>query len=159
MESFYLAVLVGSSLILLAAVSSLIAFRFGAPLLLLFLGVGLIAGVDGLGIDFSNNTTAYMVGSIMLAVILFDSGFGTPVKAFRMAAAPAIALATVGVLMTSALFGLAAMVFLGFSWIQGLLLGSIVASTDAAAVFFLLRIGSPRRWKLNPAPMIRWRSS
>ena len=141
MESFYLVVLVGTSLVLLAAVSSLLAFRFGAPLLLLFLLVGLIAGVDGLGIDFNNNSAAYMLGSVALAVILFDSGFGTPIKAFKMAALPAMTLASVGVLITSGLFGLAAMYLLNFSWLEGLLLGSIVASTDAAAVFFLLRIG------------------
>ncbi|MDB5522891.1 MAG: potassium transporter [Rhizobium sp.] len=141
MESFYLVILVGTSLVLLAAVSSLLAFRFGAPLLLLFLAVGLVSGVDGLGIDFSNNTVAYMFGSIALAVILFDSGFGTPIKAFRMAALPAMTLASIGVLITSSLFAVAAMALLDFSWLEGLLLGSIVASTDAAAVFFLLRIG------------------
>jgi cell volume regulation protein A len=141
LESFYLVVLVGTALVLLAAVSSLLAFRFGAPLLLLFLAVGLIAGIDGLGIDFSDNNAAYMMGSVALAVILFDSGFGTPIKAFRQAAAPAIVLASVGVLITSGLFGVAAALLLHFSWLEGLLLGAIVASTDAAAVFFLLRIG------------------
>jgi cell volume regulation protein A len=141
LDSFYLAVLVATSLVLLAAVSSLLAFRFGAPLLLLFLGVGLISGIDGLGIDFSNNAIAYMLGSIALAVILFDSGFGTPIKAFKVSALPAMTLASIGVLITSGLFALAAMLLLDFTWIEGLLLGSIVASTDAAAVFFLLRIG------------------
>jgi cell volume regulation protein A len=133
--------LVGTSLVLLAAISSLLAFRFGAPLLLLFLLVGLIAGVDGLGIDFSDNNAAYMLGSVALAVILFDSGFGTPIKAFRQAAVPAMVLASVGVLITSGLFGVVAAWLLDFSWLEGLLLGAIVASTDAAAVFFLLRIG------------------
>jgi cell volume regulation protein A len=141
LESFYLVVLVGTSLVLLAAISSLLAFRFGAPLLLLFLAVGLIAGIDGLGIDFSDNNAAYMLGSVALAVILFDSGFGTPVKAFRQAAAPAMVLASAGVLITSGLFGIVAALLLDFSWLEGLLLGAIVASTDAAAVFFLLRIG------------------
>jgi cell volume regulation protein A len=141
LESFYLVVLVGSALVLLAAISSLIAFRFGAPLLLLFLLVGLVAGVDGLGIDFSNNRAAYMLGSVALAVILFDSGFGTPIKAFRMAALPAMTLATVGVIITSGLFAFAAMLLLDFTLLEGLLLGAVVASTDAAAVFFLLRIG------------------
>lgn len=125
---------------MLAAFSSLLAFRFGAPLLLLFLAVGLIAGVDGLGINFNDNNAAYMLGSIALAIILFDSGFGTPVKAFKMAALPAITMATIGVLITASLFAFAAALLLHFSWIEGLLLGSIVASTDAAAVFFLLRI-------------------
>lgn len=129
------------SLILIAAFSSLLAERFGAPLLLLFLLIGLFAGVDGLGIDFSNNSAAFMLGSIALAIILFDSGYGTSLHSFRQAAVPALTLATIGVLLTAILFGVAARFLLGFSWLEGLLLGSIVASTDAAAVFFLLRTG------------------
>ncbi|KPH06022.1 cell volume regulation protein A [Rhizobium leguminosarum] len=141
MEAFYIVVLVSTALVLLAAFSSLLAFRFGAPLLLLFLMIGLAAGVDGLGIEFSNNYLAYILGSIALAVILFDSGFGTPMHAFRLAAVPSLALASIGVLITASLFAFAAMWLLNFTWLEGLLLGSIVASTDAAAVFFLLRIG------------------
>ena len=141
MEAFYIVVLVSTTLVLLAAFSSLLAFRFGAPLLLLFLAIGLLAGTDGLGIEFTNNYLAYILGSIALAVILFDSGFGTPVQAFKLAAVPSLTLASVGVLMTAALIGVAAMWLLNFTWLEGLLLGSIVASTDAAAVFFLLRIG------------------
>ncbi|MBX9456400.1 MAG: potassium/proton antiporter [Rhizobium sp.] len=140
MEAFYIVVLVCASLVLLAAFSSLIAFRFGSPILLLFLCVGLIAGVDGLGIDFSNNGLSFMLGYVALAIILFDSGFGTPLKAFKQAAVPAILLASVGVVITTVLFAGAVIVLLDFSFIEGLLLGSIVASTDAAAVFFLLRI-------------------
>lgn len=140
MESFYIFVLVGASLVLLAAFSSLIAFRFGSPILLLFLSVGLIAGVDGLGIEFSNNGLSLMLGYVALAIILFDSGFGTPIKAFKTAAAPAVLLASIGVVITTVIFAAAAMLLLEFSFIEGLLLGSIVASTDAAAVFFLLRI-------------------
>jgi len=140
-EAFYIVVLVSTALVLLAAFSSLLAFRFGAPLLLLFLAIGLLAGVDGLGIEFSNNYLAYILGSIALAVILFDSGFGTPIQAFKLAAIPSLTLASVGVLMTAALVGFAATWLLHFSWLEGMLLGSIVASTDAAAVFFLLRIG------------------
>lgn len=141
MDTFYLVTLASMSLILIAAFSSLLAERFGAPLLLLFLLIGLVAGVDGLGIDFSNNSAAYMLGSIALAIILFDSGFGTSLQSFRQAAVPALTLATVGVLLTAVLFGAAARFLLGFTWLQGFLLGSIVASTDAAAVFFLLRTG------------------
>jgi cell volume regulation protein A len=141
LEAFYIVTLVCAALVLLAASSSALAFRFGAPLLLLFLVVGLIAGEDGLGIRFDNYRLTYMLGSIALAIILFDSGFGTPIQAFRQAAMPAIVLATVGVLITSGLIAIAAVVLFGFGWLEGLLLGSIVASTDAAAVFFLLRIG------------------
>ncbi len=141
-QAFYLATLVGTALVLAAAFSSLIAFRFGAPLLLLFLGIGLATGVDGLGIAFDNAGLAYFAGSLALAVILFDSGFGTPASILRQAAGPAIALATVGVALTTGLFALAAHTFAGFAWAEALLLGAIVASTDAAAVFFLLRAGN-----------------
>lgn len=141
MEAHYLVILVSALLILLAAFSSLLAFRFGAPLLLLFLMIGLAAGEDGLGIHFDNFTFAYQLGSLALAVVLFDSGFGTSLHAFRLSALPAIVLASAGVLITAALFALAAHLLLDFSLLEGLLLGSIVASTDAAAVFFLLRIG------------------
>src|SRR5690606_30032471 len=115
--------------------------RFGAPLLLFFLGIGLAAGVDGLGIDFSNYQAAYFIGSLALAVILFDSGFGTSLQSFRQAAAPAVVLATIGVVLTAAIFGVAARFLLGLGWLESFLLGAIVGSTDAAAVFFLLRIG------------------
>ncbi|MGK6311983.1 potassium/proton antiporter [Neorhizobium sp. DT-125] len=141
MEAFYIILLVGTVLVLAAALSSLLAFRFGAPLLLVFLSIGLLAGVDGLGINFENYPFTFMLGSLALAIVLFDSGFMTPVHSFRIAAAPSLTLASVGVLLTAGIFGLVAALLLGFSWLEGLLLGSIVASTDAAAVFFLLRIG------------------
>src|SRR4051812_50117983 len=82
-QTIYLVTLVATALVLVAAFSSLIAFRFGAPLLLLFLGIGLVAGTDGLGLEFDNAAVAYFVGSLALAVILFDSGFGTPLSALR----------------------------------------------------------------------------
>lgn len=141
-QAVYLATLVGTALVLAAAFSSLIAFRFGAPLLLLFLAIGLASGEDGLGITFDNAGLAYFAGSLALAVILFDSGFGTPASILRQAAGPATALATVGVALTTGLFGLAAHHFAGFPWLESLLLGAAVASTDAAAVFFLLRAGN-----------------
>jgi cell volume regulation protein A len=140
-EGVYLVTLMGTLLVLLAAFSSLLAFRFGAPLLLLFLGIGLLAGVDGLGIAFDNAGAAYFVCSLALAIILFDSGFGTPIQTFRQAAGPAVTLATAGVLLTAAVFALAAHFLLGLGWVEAFLLGAIVAPTDAAAVFFLLRIG------------------
>ena len=141
-QTIYLVTLVSTALVLAAAFSSLIAFRFGAPLLLLFLGLGLAAGVDGLGIEFDNTRVAYFVGCLALAVILFDSGFGTPVAALRQAGMPALSLATIGVVMTTGLFGVAAFYLTGFSWLESFLLGAAVASTDAAAVFFLLRAGN-----------------
>jgi cell volume regulation protein A len=126
----------------LSIFSSLLSFRIGAPLLLVFLGVGMLAGEGGIGgIHFDDASTAYMVGSIALAVVLFDSGFHTPFKAVRTAALPSLSLATVGVLLTAAVVAVPAHYLLGLGWIEGLLLGSILASTDAAAVFFLLRVG------------------
>jgi cell volume regulation protein A len=142
MESIYLAVTVGTALVLAAAFSSLVAFRFGAPLLLIFLGIGLLAGVDGLGLDFDNAPVAYFVGSLALAIILFDSGFGTRLAVFRQAAMPALSLATVGVGLTAAIFGVATYYATSLSWLESFLLGATIASTDAAAVFFLLRAGN-----------------
>lgn len=141
-QSVYLVTLVGTALVVAAAFSSLIAFRFGAPLLLLFLGIGLATGTDGLGIDFDNAHLSYFVGSLALAVILFDSGFGTPVAALRHAALPAVSLATIGVAVTTLIFGVAAHYATAFNWLESFLLGATVASTDAAAVFFLLRAGN-----------------
>ena len=134
-------VLVGAGLVLASVMTSALAFRFGAPLLLVFLGFGLLAGEDGLGITYDDANSAYFVGSLALAVILFDSGFDTKLKSFRQAAAPAITLATVGVALTAGLVGVAAHYIFGLPWLESFLIGAIVGSTDAAAVFFLLRVG------------------
>jgi len=140
-DQLYLLTLVAGGLVLAAAFSSLIAFRYGAPLLLLFLAIGLIAGEDGLGLHFSNAGLASVVGALALAVILFDSGFGTPLAALRQAAWPSLALATFGVVLTAGLVAVPAHFLAGFAWPQALIIGALVASTDAAAVFFLLRAG------------------
>jgi len=141
LETMYLAILIGAGLIMAAVFTSWIAFRFGAPILLIFLSVGLFAGEDGLGLQFDNAAAAYFLGSLALAIILFDSGFGTKLSTFRQAAAPAIVLATVGVVLTTTLVGVAAHFTLRLYWLQSFLLGAVVSSTDAAAVFFLLRVG------------------
>ena len=141
LETMYLAILIGAGLVMAAVFTSWFAFRFGAPILLIFLAIGLIAGEDGLGIEFDNAEAAYFLGSIALSIILFDSGFGTRLSSFRQAAFPAIVLATIGVLVTTGLVGLAAHLVLGLPWSAALLLGAVVSSTDAAAVFFLLRVG------------------
>ncbi|WP_158295626.1 potassium/proton antiporter [Crenalkalicoccus roseus] len=135
-----------SALLVLAGIgSSLIARRFGAPLLLVFLVVGMLAGEDGPGgLGFDSYEFAYVIGSLALAVILFDGGLRTRLDSLRGALAPAVTLATLGVLLTAALTGLAAHLVFGLSPLQALLLGSIVASTDAAAVFFLLHTGGLR---------------
>ena len=82
LESMYAAILVGTALVLVAAFSSLVAARFGAPLLLLFLGIGLLAGEDGFGLRFDNASLAYFIRSVPLAIIQFDNGIGHPFAAF-----------------------------------------------------------------------------
>ena len=77
LETMYLVILIGAGLVMAAVFTSWFAFRFGAPILLIFLAIGLIAGEDGLGIEFDNATAAYFLGSVALAIVLFDSGFGT----------------------------------------------------------------------------------
>jgi cell volume regulation protein A len=131
-----------AAIVVVSVLSTIFSFRAGAPILLVFLGVGFLAGEDGIGgVDFDNAQVAFKIGSIALALILFDSGFGTPLRSFRVAAAPAVTLATVGVLATTALFAVAAHALLPLDWGQAFLLGAILGSTDAAAVFFLLRAG------------------
>jgi len=137
-----LLILVGAALAVLGVFSSLVASRIGAPLLLIFLVVGLLAGEEGpIGIKFDDFYSTYVVGSAALAIVLFDGGLRTRFAAFRGAVYPAISLATVGVIITAVLVGVLASYLLNLRWIEGLLIGSIVASTDAAAVFFLLRAG------------------
>jgi potassium/hydrogen antiporter len=141
LDLIFPAFLIAAGLVLASVMTSALAFRFGAPLLLVFLGIGLIAGEDGLGITYDDANSAYLVGSLALAIILFDSGFNTKLKSFRQAAAPAITLATLGVAMTAGLVGVAAHYIFGLPWLEAFLIGAIVGSTDAAAVFFLLRVG------------------
>ncbi|MCB1375709.1 MAG: potassium/proton antiporter [Rhodobacteraceae bacterium] len=139
------AILVGASLVLVGIFSSLVATRFGAPLLLVFLIVGMLAGEDGPGgIRFDDYRVTYLVGSVALSVILFDGGLRTRLSTFRGVLVPSLLLATFGVLVTAAVAGLAAWTVLDLAPIEALLLGAIVASTDAAAVFFLLRTGGLR---------------
>jgi cell volume regulation protein A len=129
-------------LVLAGIASSLLARRFGAPLLLVFLALGLLLGVDGPGgIRYDDTRFTYFVGSLALCVILFDGGLQTRAAHVRGSVAPSLVLATVGVALTAALTGLAAHWFLHLAPLQSLLLGSVLASTDAAAVLFLLRAG------------------
>lgn len=130
---------VGSLLFLVSVLSSMISPRVGIPVLLLYLFVGMAAGEDGLlGIRYDDVFSASLVGSMALAVILFDGGLRTNPRAFRVALRPALALATVGVIATAAVTGGVAVWVLDLGWVEALLIGAIVGSTDAAAVFSLL---------------------
>lgn len=132
--------LVVAALVVVGTLSSLLAARFGAPILLVFLVVGVAAGEGGPGgIHFDDYWATYMVGSAALAVILFDGGLRMRVASMRGAILPAVGLSTVGVAFTAALVALVAVPLLGLGWMEGLLVGAIVASTDAAAVLFLVR--------------------
>jgi len=113
--------------------------RFGVPIALLFLAVGMLAGSEGIGgIEFNNYRFAFRIGVLALALILFDGGLNTPLNAVRRAVAPAGVLATVGVAGTATLVAVGAH-YLGLGWAGALLLGAVVSSTDAAAVFAVLR--------------------
>ncbi len=139
LDAISIGILLGALLVLAGIMSSLVALRFGAPLLLVFLIVGMLAGEGGPGgIQFDDVRTTYVVGSIALALILFDGGLRTRFATFRSVLAPAVTLATVGVLVTAALTAPVAKFLLGMSWTEALLVGAVVASTDAAAVFFLI---------------------
>ncbi len=142
LDTMNASILIVSGLVALSIFSSLLSFRIGAPLLLVFLCVGLIAGEDGLGgLHFDDVNAAYLIGSVALAVILFDSGFHTDIKAFRAAAWPAMTLASLGVFVTTAVVAVPVHLLLHLGWLESALMGAIASSTDAAAVFFLLRVG------------------
>src|SRR5713226_5867311 len=139
LDTVSLGILFGAMLVLAGILSSLVALRFGAPLLLVFLIVGMLAGEGGPGgLRFEDVHTTYVVGSIALALILFDGGLRTRFATFRSVLAPAVTLSTAGVLVTAALTAPVAKYLLDMSWVEALLVGAVVASTDAAAVFFLL---------------------
>jgi cell volume regulation protein A len=139
LDAVSLTIMFGALLVLAGILSSLVALRFGAPLLLVFLLVGMLAGESGPGgIAFNDVHTTYLVGSVALALILFNGGLRTRLATFRSVIAPSLMLATVGVLLTAALTAPAARFLLGFDWVESLLVGAVVSSTDAAAVFLLI---------------------
>jgi cell volume regulation protein A len=132
--------LIAGVLLAAGALSSRLATRSGVPLALLFVAIGLFAGEEGpLGLPFNDAALASGISVGLLALILFDGGLSTPVSHIRRVAAPALALATLGVIVTALLIAAAAVLLLGFSWLHGLLLGSVLGSTDAAAVFAAFR--------------------
>lgn len=133
-------ILLAAVLLLIGTVSSKLSARLGLPVLVVFVAIGMLAGENGLGrIDFDNFVTAHAIGTVALAMILFDGGLQTRTSAIRAVWKPSLLLATVGVVTTAAITGLAAAWILDLPLVTGFLLGSIIASTDAAAVFSVLR--------------------
>jgi NhaP-type Na+/H+ and K+/H+ antiporter len=134
-----LAVLLATGVVLLSVVVSPLATRLGAPILLLFLGIGMLAGQDGPGgYVFNDFDLVYDLGSIALAVILFAGGLGTRAADIRVCIGPALSMATLGVMVTAGVVGLAGWLA-GMPLFVALLLGAVVGSTDAAATFLLLQ--------------------
>jgi cell volume regulation protein A len=139
---------VAHELILVAGVLCLCAFfagvastRIGMPLLLVFIGVGVLAGEDGPGgIRFDDFHTAYLVGSVALVAILFQGGLSTDRSMLRLALWPSVALATAGVAVSAGVVGAAVVLLFGVPWPDALLLGAATAPTDAAAVAVILKV-------------------
>lgn len=133
-------ILLAAILILAGIFSSKVSARIGLPVLVLFLIIGMLAGEQGIGgIVFNSPNGAYALGSLALAMILFDGGLQTPFESVKKVWKPASLLATFGVLITAIATGAAATYILDLPLLEGMLIGAIVGSTDAAAVFSQLR--------------------
>lgn len=132
-------ILLAGMLVMLSVIAGAISPRIGMPLLLVFLVIGMLAGEDGPGgLAFDDVGLAYLAGSLALAVILFDGGLRTDMRLFRVGLRPALSLASAGVVLTASATAAFCMWILELRWMEALLLGAIVSSTDAAAVFALL---------------------
>lgn len=133
-------ILIGATMLVMSILLSPLSSRVGMPVLLIFLIVGMLMGEDGAGgIRFDDFELAFVIGNLALAVILLDGGMRTRAETFRVGLRPALMLATVGVLVTAALAGLCAWLIFDLHWMVALLIGAIISSTDAAAVFSLLQ--------------------
>ncbi len=142
MDNLNIIYLIGSILIFASIMTSTLSARLGMPLLLFFLAVGMLAGEEGvLGIAFDGYPMANFLGQAALACILLDGGLRTSFRSFRVGLKPAVVLASWGVIATVLVLGLFIAHLTGLDWRVGLLMAAIVGSTDAAAVFSLLRNG------------------
>ena len=141
MDFIDLPILLAGLLLTISILTSLISSRVGVPLILLFLCIGLCVGAADVELlqSLQHPRIVFFVGSVALAMILFDSGFHTPMKNYREDAKPAILMSTLGVVLTALMLVPFVKMFLGVQWLTALLLVSIISSTDSAAVFFLLR--------------------
>ncbi|MFN7037062.1 MAG: cation:proton antiporter, partial [Bellilinea sp.] len=134
------ALIAAAGLLLISVLVSKISDRFGIPALLLFLGLGMLAGSDGPGgIYFDNPAVAQFVGVIALVLILFSGGLDTEINSVRAVLREGVLLSTLGVLITALITGWVCITLLDLPPLVGLLMGAIVSSTDAAAVFAMLR--------------------
>ena len=141
MDFINLPILLFSILLCVSILTSLLSGRIGIPLILIFLCIGVITGAGELEMlqSLQHPRILFFVGSVALAMILFDSGFQTPIRSYKQNAKPAVLLATCGVAVTAMFLAPFVHWILGIDWLSSLLLVSIISSTDSAAVFFLLR--------------------
>lgn len=139
MQTSDVILLAAAALVLLAIAGAAATRQAGAPLLMIFLALGMLAGEEGPGgIEFHDHNAAYLLGSLALALILFDGGLGTKLRRLKGVLRPAITLATAGVLITAGVTAAAAKYLFDLGWVEAFLLGAIVSSTDAAAVLMLI---------------------
>ncbi len=160
------AVLFGVSILFFLSILACKAgYKFGVPLLLLFLGVGMVCGSDGFGIQFSNLSVAQAIGTVALCIILFSGGLDTKVSEIKPVLGPGVVLATLGVVLTAVLtgvlihtiFNIPALGTIPLSLTASLLLASTMSSTDSASVFSILR-GKGLHLKNNLRPMLELES-
>ena len=138
--------LIGSAVLLVAVAAVRISVRSGLPSLLIFLGIGLLLGENGLGISFDSEELTQVLGYCALVLILAEGGLTTRWSGIRKSVAPAAVLSTVGVFVSVGVVAVAARYVLNLDWTVALLIGAILSSTDAAAVFSVLRtVPLPRR--------------
>ena len=136
-----LPLMAAAALVFISVLAGVFSARIGFSFLLIFLVVGTLAGVDGPGgLVFDDFRLSFWVGNVALAVILLDGGLRTHLSTFRTGLRPSLLLATVGVVLCTVITGAAAHWLLDLSWPLALLVGAIVGSTDAAAVFSLLKV-------------------